>query len=131
MTAPTQGAAAGPDPEELARRYVRLWNEPDPDRRRAAVAELFAPAVAHRTPTTAVDGRAALTERIALAHAAWVRDTGHAFRLLPGTDGHHGVVRLRWEMVRAASGECVSAGTDLLGLDPAGLVLTDHQFIDR
>lgn len=29
------------DPKELADRYMALWNEPDPERRRAAIAELF------------------------------------------------------------------------------------------
>jgi hypothetical protein len=35
------------DPNEIADRYVALWNEPDPDARRAAVAQLWTEDGAH------------------------------------------------------------------------------------
>ncbi|WP_285735510.1 nuclear transport factor 2 family protein [Kitasatospora phosalacinea] len=119
-----------PDHDELARRYVELWNEPDPARRRAEIDALFAPGIAHRSPTLEADGRAAMADRVAASHRKWVRDSGHEFRALPGADGHHGTVRLRWEMVHAASGERVSLGFDFLTLDADGLILSDHQFVD-
>ena len=40
-------------------------------------------------------------------------------------------MRFNWEMVRLASGEVVSVGSDFITLTSDGLIKTDHQFIDR
>ncbi|MEU1367990.1 nuclear transport factor 2 family protein [Streptomyces sp. NPDC005803] len=115
----------------LARRYIALWNEPDPVVRHALVDELFAPDCAHFTPSREVRGRAAMVARVADAHDRWVAPGSHRFRAVPDADGHHGTVRFHWEMVEVATGTAVSVGFDFLVLDAAGLIAGDHQFIDR
>ncbi|THA78969.1 nuclear transport factor 2 family protein [Streptomyces sp. A0642] len=117
--------------DALAHRYIAMWNEPDPDLRRALVDGLFAPACVHFTPTREVRGRADMLERVRDAHAQWVAPGKHHFRAVPGADGHHGAVRFTWEMADTATGAAVSAGSDFLVLDPTGLIVSDHQFIDR
>ncbi|MFE9777909.1 nuclear transport factor 2 family protein [Streptomyces sp. NPDC005775] len=115
----------------LARRYIALWNEPDPALRHALVDELFAPDCAHFTPSREVRGRAGMVARVADAHAQWVAPGKHCFRAVPDADGHHGAVRFHWEMAEVATGLAVSVGFDFLVLDASGLIVSDHQFIDR
>jgi hypothetical protein len=54
---------AGPE-ELLARMIEDVFNEPDADRRGAAIAELFAADVVFADPDATVTGREALTERV-------------------------------------------------------------------
>ncbi|MEU1470187.1 nuclear transport factor 2 family protein [Streptomyces sp. NPDC005761] len=115
----------------LAHRYIAMWNEPDPDLRRALVDALFAPACVHFTPSREVRGRAGMVTRVTDAHAQWVAPGRHRFRAVPDADGHHGAVRFNWEMAETATGAAVSVGFDFLVLDSAGLIISDHQFIDR
>ncbi|MER7727706.1 nuclear transport factor 2 family protein [Streptomyces sp. NPDC096323] len=115
----------------LARRYIAMWNEPDQALRRALVDELFAPGCVHFTPSREVRGRADMVARVTAAHAEWVAPGTHFFRAVPNADGHHGTVRFNWEMAKAATGATVSVGFDFLVLDAAGLIVSDHQYIDR
>lgn len=118
------------DLDYFARRYAALWNEPDAERRRAAIAELFAPDAVHYTPSQEVRGHAAMEVRVTDSHEKWVAPGTHAFRAVPGATGHHGAVRFTWEMVDAASGEVVSVGSDFVVRDREGLITSDHQFVD-
>ncbi|GLW09472.1 hypothetical protein Misp01_46010 [Microtetraspora sp. NBRC 13810] len=119
------------DPNDLARRYVAVWNDPDPAARRTAIAALFAPGATHHTPSRQARGHAELEARVAESHDTWVAPGTHVFRAVPGADGHHDAVRLNWEMVERATGTVASVGFDFLTVDADGRILTDHQFIDR
>jgi hypothetical protein len=118
------------DLNEYARRYIALWNQPDPTLRRTAIAELFAPDAAHYTPSQEVHGLAELEVRITTAYEKWVEPGVYAFRAVPNANGHHNAVRFNWEMVTLASGEVDSVGFDFIVLDDSGLIKSDHQFID-
>src|SRR5262249_49203959 len=52
------------DPQCLADRYVAVWNETDPDRRRRAFAELWRPDGRHYVDTREACGYDALEKRI-------------------------------------------------------------------
>lgn len=52
------------DHNDLARRYVELWNETDADSRRDAIAELFAPDVTHCTKSQEARGLAEMERRV-------------------------------------------------------------------
>ncbi|WP_214412930.1 nuclear transport factor 2 family protein [Sphaerisporangium fuscum] len=119
------------DLNEFARRYIAMWNEPDAESRRKVIGELFAPGAAHYTPTREVHGHEEMEARVAAAYDQWVRPGEYVFRPVPNADGHHNAVRFNWEMVKAASGEVVSVGFDFIVLDDDGLIVSDHQFIDR
>ncbi|XVQ87926.1 nuclear transport factor 2 family protein [Microbispora siamensis] len=118
------------DLNDLARRYVAVWNEPDAAVRREMIAQLFAPDAAHYTPSMEAHGHAELEVRIATSYGKWVAPGGYVFRAVENADGHHGAVRFNWEMVRTASGEVDSVGFDFLTLDEDGRIRTDHQFIE-
>jgi len=74
--------------------YIAAWNEADPQRRRALVAE-----------TWTADG---IAEMIGAAQGQF---PGHRFELAFGPDAHHDVVRFAWRLVDGDGG-AVAAGTD-------------------
>lgn len=119
------------DPNDFARRYIAMWNEPDAELRRRAIAELFAPDSVHYTPTQEARGHAQLEARVTAAYQKWVEPGMYAFRAAPNANGHHNAVRFNWEMVALPSGEVVSVGFDFIVLDQEGLIRSDHQFVDR
>lgn len=119
------------DLNEFAERYIAVWNEPNAELRRKGIAELFAPDVAHYTPSQEVHGHAQLEVRIGTAYEQWVAPGEFVFRAVPGANGHHNAVRFNWEMVNVASGVAVSVGFDFIVLGTDGLIKSDHQFVDR
>ncbi|MDH2428358.1 nuclear transport factor 2 family protein [Sphaerisporangium sp. TRM90804] len=118
-------------PNQLADRFVALWNEPDAERRRLGVVELYAPDATYvfyrRDP---VHGHEAILSQITYTKELY-GPMGYAFRSSHNAIGHHGVVRLNWVMVRAATGEMEMAGQDVVVLDEDGRIRTDYQFHDR
>ncbi|WP_329206391.1 nuclear transport factor 2 family protein [Streptomyces sp. NBC_00683] len=119
------------DFSEFARRYVAMWNEPDAALRHATVDALFASGGSHYTPTREFHGHHALRSRVTEGYEQWVEPGTHVFRLVPGADGHHGTVRFNWEMVETGSGRTAAVGFDFVVLDEDGLIISDHQFVDR
>jgi uncharacterized protein len=115
---------------KFTERYVAVWNEPDLDGRRAAVTEIWSPHARCCTANGDHRGLAEIEARVTAAYEKWVVGEGHVFRPLAVAEGHHGGVRLRWEMVPATGGAAASAGVQFLLLDEDGRVLHDYQFID-
>jgi hypothetical protein len=118
------------DLSELAERYIAVWNEPDADRRRAGIEELWAVDCAHYTDIREVHGYDALAERIGKAYEQWVAPGGYLFRAVDNANGHHGTVRFNWEMVTTDTHQVVSVGFDFLLMDDDGKISIDYQFID-
>lgn len=117
------------DYEELVRRYMAIWNEPDAAARRAQISGLWAPDGAHYILDYAMEGPAAIEGRVGRAYVQWVEQQNHVFRATAGTVvGRDNVVKFAWEMVPAQRDEVVSAGFDFLILDGSGRIVADHQF---
>lgn len=110
--------------------YISVWNEPDAGRRRAIVHALWQPDARHLARTLEADGHAGIESRVANAYDKWVREKGYVFRLRDGVDGHHGTIKLRWEMLPAAGGEVISIGFDFMVLGEDGRIRTGYQFIE-
>jgi hypothetical protein len=135
------------DPTELADRYVALWNEPDAERRRAAVAALWTDDGAHvlqppremraaaaapgvgLTARLEARGHAALEVRAKSAHDAFVAARGFTFRRRDDVDRLDDVIKFTWEMV-SRDGEVAGAGLEVLVLALDGRIRIDHQFIE-
>jgi hypothetical protein len=135
------------DPRTLADRYVALWNEPDAQRRREAVAALWTEEGAHllQPPQEAREiaarpgigltavfearGHDALVERAASAHDEWVARGGMTFRRRDDVERVADVVKFRWEAV-GADGEVAGVGLEVLLLAPDGRIRVDYQFIE-
>ena len=117
------------DIDEVARRYVALWNEPDPARCRAEIAALFALDLMHCTKTKEARGHEEMAARVLGSYERWVRDGGCVFRLAGTPLGHHDSVLLHWQMVTAGTDTVRSTGSDFLLLNEAGLIRQDYQFV--
>jgi hypothetical protein len=111
-------------------RYVNIWNEPDPERRRLTIRELWQEEAHHLARTLEAIGHDGIETRVANAYDKWVKEKGNVFRLRDGVDGHHGTIKLRWEMLPATGGEVISIGFDFLVLGEDGRIRTGYQFIE-
>jgi len=110
-------------------RYLSMWNEADPARRRRLIEELWVPDCANFMQSREVRGHDALEERVRLSWEKWGRDAKCLFRLRRH-DGHHGALRVTWEMVDGGDGRLRSVGTEILLLAGDGRIREDYQFIE-
>lgn len=117
------------DAQQLADRYAAVWNEPDPERRRQAIAALWVPDGQHYVGTRTARGYAALEARITGSHEKNVRDGGHRFRAARDARALRDVVTFHWEMLPAGSDTVVAGGFEFLIVDEAGRILIDYQFV--
>jgi hypothetical protein len=131
---------------ELAERYAALWNEPDPERRREAIAALWSDdaLVLLQPPAEMIEaadglgvaaslrvrGHAELERRITLAYEQFVAAGGNVFRARPDAQRLDDVVKFGWEMVPADGDEVLGGGLELVVLDRDGRIAADYQFID-
>ena len=131
---------------ELADRYLALWNEPDGDRRRQTVAELWTRDARHLVqppdeiravaaqPGIAMAailearGHREIEARAAGAHEHWVGSEGLSFRARDDADRLADVVKLHWEAV-AADGTVFAVGLSFLVLAADGRIERDYTFI--
>ena len=79
-------------------RHAAIWNETDPDIRRAAVETVGAEDARYVDPLASVTGHDEISD---LIRAVQQQLPGHVFRLLDGIDAHHNVARFAWELVPA------------------------------
>lgn len=111
-------------------KYISIWNEPDGIMRRQRIRELWVEDAHHLAKTLEAVGHDGIESRVTNAYDKWVKENGCVFRLRDGVDGHHGTVKLRWEMLPAASGDVISVGFDFLVLADDGRIRTGYQFIE-
>lgn len=132
---------------QLAERYLALWNEPDADRRRRAIAELWTEGGRHLlqppqeiraiaaqpgiglTPVLEARGHAEIEARVASAHEHWVGSGGLTFRGRDDADRIGDVVKFGWEAV-GQDGEVFGGGLNVLLLAADGRIERDHVFVD-
>jgi hypothetical protein len=136
-----------PTPTELVQRYVALWNEPDPERRRATVRALWtedggqilhppkelreqAAALGFFASVLEARGHAALEQRVAVAYEQFVAP-GDAVFLPRGTPVQLGdVLKFEWEYGPRDGSAATGGGTEFVLLTADGCIRTDYQFID-
>ena len=111
-------------------RYINIWNEPDTDKRRETIRALWQEDAHHLARTLEAVGHDGIETRVRNAYEKWVKEKGCIFRLRDGVDGHHGTVKLRWEMLPVAGGDVISIGFDFLVLGGDGRIRTGYQFIE-
>ena len=132
--------------EALAARYLALWNEPDADRRRRMIAELWTEDGAHilQPPQEMSEiaarpgiglaarlearGHAELEARVASAYDHWVGSEGLSFRGRDDTERLGDVVKFHWEAV-AKDGEVFGVGLNFLVLAADGRIERDYTFV--
>ena len=132
--------------EQLADRYMALWNEPDADRRRRMIAELWTEdgrhilqppqeirAIAARpglamTAILEARGYEEIEARAASAYEHWVGSEGLSFRGRDDAERLGDVVKFHWEAV-AKDGELFAVGLNFLVLAADGRIERDYTFV--
>lgn len=113
--------------DELAERYIAVWNETDPARRRATIADLWAPDGRYVDPLAVAEGRDAIDATVAAVQGQF---PGMTFRLAGPVDGHHNQARFTWEL-GPADGAAPIAGFDVATTDDSGKLTQVLGFLDR
>jgi hypothetical protein len=115
-----------PSTAEIVRRYADVWSEPDPERRRAAIAALWAPDGAEFVEGIQFRGQQELQARIAHAHAEFV--ASGRFRVTIADDqGRHDDIVTCTIQLTAPGGEVAWAARVFLLLGEDGLIREDYQ----
>jgi len=112
---------------DLVSRYIDAWNEKDPAARRAAVEALWADDGRYVDPLADVAGHEGIDSVIGAVQAQF---PDFVFRLTPGVDAHHDVVRFGWEL-GPGGGEAVVAGFDVAVIAKDGRIQDVHGFLDK
>ena len=113
------------DAAAIASRYLAAWNETDPARRHALVADLWTPDGAYVDPMAQAKGH---DEIAGLIGAVRERFPDFAFRAAGQPDGYAEQVRFSWTL-GPADGEGVVGGTDFCALE-GGRLKTVTGFLD-
>ncbi len=137
---------SSPSAGEVADKYVALWNEPDADRRRRMIAELWTVggrhilqppqevrAIAARpgialTAILEARGYAEIEARAASAYEQWVGSEGLSFRGRDDAERLGDIVKFHWEAV-AKDGEVFAVGLSFIVLAADGRIERDYTFI--
>jgi hypothetical protein len=130
----------------LAEKYVAVWNEPDGDRRRRMIAELWTEDGTHvlqppqeiravaaqpgiaMTAILQAQGYEQIEARVTSAHEHWVGSEGLTFRGRDDADRLGDVVKLHWEAV-AKDGSLFGVGLSILVLAADGRIARDYTFV--
>jgi len=113
---------------ELADRYVAMWMERDPAKRRQQIAALFVPDGEHYVEAKMITGYEALEQRVIDAHNEFVRDAGNRFRAVPGARREGDVVTFYWEMLPAGEDTVLGKGLEFVVVSKGGKIVQDYQF---
>jgi hypothetical protein len=113
-----------------ADRYVAVWNESDPARRRQRVADLWGTSGQSLHRTLDPRGVDAITARVTQSYDKWLAQRGLRFHASGQPQGHHDVVMCNWAMGAPDGGDVVSLGLSFLLLDASGRLHSDLQFAE-
>ena len=105
---------------------TRIFSETDADKRRAAIAEIYAPDAILYEPDRVVTGQAEIADTIERLLGSF--PPGFAFAAEGPAVGHHGVGRLRWRGGLPGHPSAVT-GTDVVRFE-GDRIKTIHVFID-
>ena len=132
--------------EQWAEKYLGLWNEPDADRRRRMIAELWTEDGRHilqppqeireiaaqpgigLTAILEARGHEEIEARATSVYEHWVGSEGLTFRGRDDADRLDDVVKLHWEAVDR-DGTVLAVGLSFLVLAAGGRIERDYTFI--
>lgn len=101
------------DATSIANRYIAVWNETDPQHRRALLAQGWAATATYIDPLMQGQGYDQIDALIGAVHQ---RFPGFRFSLAGKADGYADHVRFSWEL-GPEGGESLIKGTDFVELD--------------
>ena len=112
---------------ELIDRYIAMWNETDPERRRALIARTWTEDASYLDPVLRGEGQAGID---AMVRGVRERFPGHRFRRTSDLDTHHDRVRFSWELA-PEGGAVVASGIDFGIVAPDQRLQTVTGFFDH
>src|ERR1700730_16855433 len=115
------------DIANIVQRYIDSWNETDADRRRALIAEVYAPDASYTDPLIAAKGREAIDQFVAAAQQQFA---GLVFSLGGPIDAHHDQARFTWHLGPPGGDEPIVIGFDVAVADN-GRLREVYGFIDK
>jgi hypothetical protein len=110
----------------LIDRYIEMWNEPDPERRRALAGAVVTDDADYLDPVMAGAGADGIAEMIGGAQAQF---PSHRFVLASGPDLHHDRVRFSWVLV-PDGGDPIATGFDFGTVAPDGRLRSVTGFLE-
>jgi hypothetical protein len=114
------------DPAAIADRYIALWNEIDPGRRRALLAEGWTENAAYVDPLAKGEGHDQIS---ALIGAVQQRFPGFLFTLAGRADGYADRLRFSWALGPASEADMIK-GTDFAVIED-GRLRSVTGFLDK
>lgn len=99
-------------------RYCEAWSDPDPARRAAALADVWAPGATYTDPTIHAEGGEAL-----LAHIAGVHSQLPGARIVRVSElqAHHDAARFAWQVI-LPDGSTLPEGLDFAIFDASSKI---------
>jgi hypothetical protein len=114
------------DPKAIAAAYLDAWNEADPARRQALLAQGWSEDARYADPLMQAEGRERIAQMIETARDSF---PGHGFTLEGSPDGHGPFLRFSWALA-PRGGAPVARGFDVLRLDGEGRIQDVIGFLD-
>lgn len=114
---------------DFANRYVAIWHEPDGEQRRQGVAALWEEDGRYTNEVSERRGYQAIEAAVTRVYEEFV-EKGYVFRY-SRVVGHHGTIRLYWEMLPASGGKVEAIGFDFFFLGEDGRIRYDYQYNDQ
>ncbi|MER6565546.1 nuclear transport factor 2 family protein [Streptomyces sp. NPDC001093] len=122
------------DVDQIVRRYVAVWSEPDAAARKRAVTELWAPDGVEFVEGTQFRGHERLVERVTEAHGLFVASGEYHVTHDDHVTVHEDVAMFTTQLTYATgprAGEVAWAARVFLVLDDDGRILQDYQLTVR
>ena len=115
------------DTRAIVDRYLAIWNEADPQRRRAMIAEVWTQDATYADPVMRGAGHDGIDAMIAGAQAQF---PGFAFSALGEPDAHGDRLRFRWTLGPKGANTIID-GTDFAVVASDGRLASVTGFLDR
>jgi hypothetical protein len=114
------------DAQTLVDGYLAMWNERDPDRRRALVAQTLTDDATYVDPLMEGQG---IDQISAMIGAAQDQYPGHSFALHSGPDSHHDRIRFSWTL-GPNGGDAIAVGIDFATVSDDGRMRSVTGFLE-
>ena len=114
--------------DQLIDRYIAIWNETDPERRRDLIAQTWSEDASYLDPLLSGDGNDGID---AMIRGVQERFPNHRFRRTGEIDVHHDRVRFAWEVVPPEGQAPLVAGVDFGVVAADGRLQTITGFLDQ
>jgi hypothetical protein len=112
----------------VTERYIAIWNETDPAKRRDLIDQTFTEDATYLDPMLAGEGHAGIA---AMLDGAQEQLSGAVASLTGEPDGHHDWVRFSWKLVLPDESESFIEGTDVGVIGPDGRFQWIVGFLDK